>query len=363
MTVFATVGYCQNSTLEVGNKVGDLRVGKWIKGYPFKQFKKGKVYVLEFWSTWCLPCKAAMPHISSLAQKYSDRVVITGINIREKKNTSIETISRFVENMGSKILYNIVLEDERYTQSDWIIASGSQSYGIPITFIINTDGRLAWIGNPSKLSDVLYKILNNQWDLDKEIATRTEFKNLKKSETQLRNKILSYIDDFPINMDIHKADSILSIIDKDVRILPKLEYTPTTVFYKFLSLLITNSEEAYRYGQKVLCTILFDEPEYDQLIYVIEMYTGKLDIPIKIYRLGAEAYNIKINNYAYPEIMNIPRRYTQMAEMYWLAKDAKSAQISQLTAIKELKKREDFSMSELIEYEKKLKEYNINFNP
>jgi thiol-disulfide isomerase/thioredoxin len=43
-----------------------LKVSKWLKGEEVKRFEPGKVYVVEFWATWCGPCIAFMPHLAEL---------------------------------------------------------------------------------------------------------------------------------------------------------------------------------------------------------------------------------------------------------------------------------------------------------
>lgn len=259
--------------------------------------------------------------------------------------------------MGNKIEYTIAIEDKKHTQHDWIDASGSEDYGIPITFVIDKDGKLAWIGNPFKLPDVLHKMVNNTWDMSKEIARKNLIRKLRGLDKQLRNKILDYTGDLPINLSKSKADSLLVLINAEIQKEPKLEYMPATVFYKFSSLLIVNNMEAYKYGKRVLETIVFDEPEYDQLIYAIEMYKDTLEIPNEIFLLGGEAYSIKINRFPYPEIVNLPKNYSQMAEMYWLGKENKLAIIAQAKAIEEVKKRTKYSSSELESYQKKFKLY------
>ncbi|MEW6159787.1 MAG: TlpA disulfide reductase family protein, partial [Verrucomicrobiota bacterium] len=60
-------------TLKLGNPAPKLQTGKWVQGEPVKEFEKGKVYVVDFWATWCGPCKATIPHLNELYQKFKDK--------------------------------------------------------------------------------------------------------------------------------------------------------------------------------------------------------------------------------------------------------------------------------------------------
>src|SRR5579872_2916797 len=73
----------------VGDDPPALRVTKWLQGAEVKEFAAGKVYVVDFWTTWCDPCIAVMPHISSLQKEYREQGVnfIGFTALDEKDNT------------------------------------------------------------------------------------------------------------------------------------------------------------------------------------------------------------------------------------------------------------------------------------
>ena len=62
-------------TLKVGDPAPALAPGKWLKGEPVKALEKGKIYVVEFWATWCSGCVAQIPHLNELTRKLKDRPV------------------------------------------------------------------------------------------------------------------------------------------------------------------------------------------------------------------------------------------------------------------------------------------------
>src|SRR5687768_13509035 len=72
-----------DSSVKVGSPAPALKVVKWVKGKPIKNFEKGKVYVVEFWATWCGPCKDSIPHITEMAKKYKGKAEFIGVSVWE----------------------------------------------------------------------------------------------------------------------------------------------------------------------------------------------------------------------------------------------------------------------------------------
>ncbi|MGC4032407.1 MAG: TlpA disulfide reductase family protein [Tepidisphaeraceae bacterium] len=143
-------------TLKVGDPAPKL-VGKFIQGEPVTSFEQGKLYVVEFWATWCGPCKAQIPHINELHNKYKDKgLVVIGQDVWETEDGVAEP---FVKSMGEKMAYRIALD----TSADegrkgamaqtWMSAAGKNA--IPATFIVDGKGTIVWIGHPMDLNESL----------------------------------------------------------------------------------------------------------------------------------------------------------------------------------------------------------------
>jgi thiol-disulfide isomerase/thioredoxin len=351
----------QSTSLNIGDVAPDLRVSEWIKGTPIQKFEKGKVYVLEFWATWCRPCLAGMPHLSALARKYKDKVNVIAIDIYEsqlKPKKSPAQVRAFVDSIGNQMEFSVAIEDSNFTVKDWIKNAEEKNSGIPRTFVIDGNGRLAWIGYPSKLDGVLSQIVNNTWDVEKERTTRDLNRQLAILDDSLQYELTRFTrNNYNLN-DTDKPDSALLKIDEMVRNEPNLKYARSIAWYTFSALLQTDLRKAYDYGKTAVVTPSYDGyPLNDIISLQIEQYSDKLKLTPEIYELGAQAYQVEIDQVPYPELANMPKLYSNMAQMYWRAKDKLKAIEAQQKAIEILKSRLDLSKKDLTGYEKRLKGY------
>lgn len=159
-----------NTGLHIGDPTPPIKVDRWIKGHSIAEFKKGEVYVVEFWATWCGPCRQAMPHLSALAKKYAGKATFIGVDIWEDQHAEPgenlkAKANRFVKTMGARMDYNVCAEpDSKFMSTNWMEAAGQD--GIPATFVIGKDSRLSWIGHPIDLDGVLPKVIAGTFDVE-----------------------------------------------------------------------------------------------------------------------------------------------------------------------------------------------------
>jgi thiol-disulfide isomerase/thioredoxin len=148
------------SGLGPGSPAPALDVKTWYKGKPVKSFQKNKVYVVEFWATWCGPCKTSIPHLTELAKKNKD-VTFIGISIWEDDNGT--NIKKFVEEMGNKMDYTVGYSGNKTGMSvTWMNAAGQN--GIPSSFIVK-NGEIQWVGHPMEMDEPLAQVKAGKFDL------------------------------------------------------------------------------------------------------------------------------------------------------------------------------------------------------
>jgi len=134
----------QAADLGVGDKAPALTIDKWIKGEPFDLSKVGDkdVVVVEFWATWCGPCRMSIPHLSELSDHFKGKnVTFIGISDEDEK-----TVQKFLDGgWDSKMRYRVALDKKRATNNDWMKAANQK--GIPTSFVVQ-GGKIKWIGHP-----------------------------------------------------------------------------------------------------------------------------------------------------------------------------------------------------------------------
>ena len=122
-----------------GDPVGELDIAHWVKGKSV-DISQG-VNVVEFWATWCPPCRTSIPHLSKTQAKYKDREVkIIGIT-----NEPLETVEPFVKRMGQKMEYSVAIDNGRATTKEFMERYNVR--GIPHAFVVK-NGKVLWNGHP-----------------------------------------------------------------------------------------------------------------------------------------------------------------------------------------------------------------------
>lgn len=98
---------------------------------------KGKRVILNFWASWCGPCKAEMPHMENYykAEKDKENVEIVAVNLTTAERNGVEGVQQFVEAYG--LTFPILLDNKGSVQDTYEVIT------IPTTYMIGTDHKIA----------------------------------------------------------------------------------------------------------------------------------------------------------------------------------------------------------------------------
>ncbi len=91
-----------------------------------------KPVVLNFWASWCGPCKSEMPHFEDAYQKYGEDINFVIVNLTDGARETVENASDFIEEQG----YTFPLYFDTNTEG----AMTYGTYSIPVTYFIGADG-------------------------------------------------------------------------------------------------------------------------------------------------------------------------------------------------------------------------------
>jgi thiol-disulfide isomerase/thioredoxin len=147
---------------ELGDAAKPLQIATWVKGKPVDlTVAKGKqIVVVEFWATWCPPCRASIPHLTEMQKKFKD-VAFIGIS-----DEALATVKKFVEKMGDRMNYTVAVDNAKKTSAAYMGAFGIE--GIPHAFIVDKAGRIVWHGHPmDNLDKTLEEVVAGKFDLEK----------------------------------------------------------------------------------------------------------------------------------------------------------------------------------------------------
>lgn len=204
-------------TLKMGDPAPPIKVAKWLKGERVDEFKKGQIYVVEFWATWCAPCRKGMPHLSELAQKYKGKVNIMGIDIFETSKAAdkmidyMPNVERFVASMGKGMDYNVGADGpDAFMAKNWMNASGQR--GIPCAFIVDGNGKVVWYGFPPYgMDEALELVLAGKWDTNSPAQVEALAKQKDNERMRLQNEYLTYLKAKDMPNMFNRLDQIIAV--------------------------------------------------------------------------------------------------------------------------------------------------------
>jgi thiol-disulfide isomerase/thioredoxin len=200
---------------ELGGPAPKLDISEWIKGQPvtLAEGKGTNIYVVEFWATWCPPCRTSIPHLTELQKKFKSKgVVIIGIS-----DEKADVVKKFVEKQGDKMDYVVAIDGGK-TSEGYMEAFGVN--GIPHAFIVDKEGRIVWHGHPmSGLDEALAQVAAGTYDLEAARAKARKQAEAGKRQAEIQTKLNRYARLLMAGQDddeTKKLEAELVALDKEV---------------------------------------------------------------------------------------------------------------------------------------------------
>ncbi len=157
-------------TVHAGVSIGDpappLSVKTWVKGDPVDLSKDAskRVHMVEFWATWCPPCKASIPVLTTYQKNFGTDLNIVSITDPDTDRNTPTMIKEFVKDRGPEMAYTVAMDDRGATTAAYM---GDDMVGIPQAYVVDKSGKVAWIGSPldPSLDKVLKEVVAGKYDI------------------------------------------------------------------------------------------------------------------------------------------------------------------------------------------------------
>lgn len=237
----------QSELLTVGSEAPALDIEHWISdgGGEFEhvtELATDKVYIIQFWATWCGPSQRSIPHLSEVQAAWKDK----GVQLIAVSDEEVDTVRQFLktkvpdgdgETYGELAEnYCVTVDPDGSVYRDYFLAA--KQNGIPCAFIVGKQGTIEWFGHPLEgMDEALKNVMAGNWDRD---AFRDELKRRREKEdgtyyVKLQQQYTELIEKVDAKLDEKDDAGALALIDKAIEdqelaeLKPQLELKRTDV--------------------------------------------------------------------------------------------------------------------------------------
>jgi thiol-disulfide isomerase/thioredoxin len=151
--------------LQVGEKAPQIVVSDWIENVPKDKSFANKFIVLEFWTTWCGPCLASVPHLNELQNELKAQSDLIFVSMTNEKVEKVQKLLKRVPFQSA-----VVTDVTNQTQKNYS-EHGDGLVGLPSTILIDKNNVIRWVGIPTGLTKkILSDFVNNQLNSPKQMV-------------------------------------------------------------------------------------------------------------------------------------------------------------------------------------------------
>jgi len=245
----------------VGDPLPAIDIAHFFQGDAIDSLDPNRTYVLEFWATWCGPCRAAMPHLRDLAKKYEGKVTILALS-----DEPVETVQGFLDKPSGTndltwrqlMAFPIATDPDKSVKKEIFEAAGQR--GIPRSFIVSK-GRVQWIGHPMSLDEPLAQVVGGTWDLAK-----------AKQEFAEEREVSAMLEEFePLAKGAKSSgnwDEALAFLDRCAAKKPENEQIAMTK-WNVLLLGAQKYDEAYAFGKTLVKKVWDDSQALNEIAWTV----------------------------------------------------------------------------------------------
>lgn len=256
LAALANSALAADAPLSLGSPAPKMDVKTWVKGTPVNEFKNDKLYVVEFWATWCGPCKMSIPHLTELAHKNKD-VTFVGVSIWEDHTDN--NIEKFVADMGDKMDYNVGYSGNKEGMAKtWMEAAGRN--GIPSAFIVK-EGKIVWEGHPMEMEKPLADIKAGTYDM----AAAKKQIDAEAAEARAQMELNKQLTAIVKQFDAGQKTEAHAALNKLVAENPKLKRTGESIEFGWLA---TEDPAAWNAKAKTMLASK-DQQQISQVLSVV----------------------------------------------------------------------------------------------
>lgn len=154
--------------IDVGAKAPPLVIDEWIKGEPvdIAAHRNKGIVMVEFWATWCPPCKASIPRLTELQERFKKDLTIVGVTQLDDRGNTKTAVKRFTKKQGDNMNYTVAIDKRDATMTAYL--GDAAMVGIPHAFLVGRDGKIHWQGSPldPEMEEVIEGMVAGTYDLE-----------------------------------------------------------------------------------------------------------------------------------------------------------------------------------------------------